>query len=140
VPACRFVEVLLRNAVLMVVLCLGAPGAATAQVVHGVVSDRATGEAVAAAVVVLLGADGVVAAAGLTDAHGRYEILAPGPGEYALRVEHMGYVTRSSTPFSLTAGERRERAMELDPEPIPLDTIRVRTGARERRDRTMGAV
>jgi hypothetical protein len=132
--------VALRIGIQAAVLALLLSGADTAiaQLVHGVVSDNATGEPVAAAVVILLDAEGAVAALAATGSGGRYEILASAPGEYAVQAQQMGYGTRTSPRFSLAAGRRVRIDLELTVEPVTLDPIRVQTGMRERRDRTLG--
>lgn len=56
----------------------------------------------------------------LTDRDGRFRMPAPGPGEFRLRVERLGYRPVLTDPFSLTAGEIRQPIVEVTGDPIRL--------------------
>jgi hypothetical protein len=97
-----------------------------AQVVRGTVVDEESRAAVPSAVIVLLDGRGTRVAGALTDEAGRFAILAPGAGSYALRVERIGYRGITSAPFSLSLGQRVEQLLAIPVVPRTLAGIVVR--------------
>lgn len=112
------------------------PALARAQTVTGVVTNVDTGEPVAGAFVVLVNDAGERAAGVLTDANGSYQVRAPAPGTYRLRVEMIGYRLHTSDPVELGADARLARPIAMAFEPVVLEGIE----ARVERRRCVGGV
>ncbi len=64
-------------------------------------------------------------AAALTDPQGRFSIQAPGPGDYGLKVERIGYRSARSPLFPLEAGAVVERDLTAPVEAVLLAGITV---------------
>lgn len=116
--------------ILLLARCIAIPTLAAAQVVTGVVTNQATHDPVRGAFVVLVDEAGDRAAGVLTDEGGRYEIRAGAPGTYRLRVEMVGYRSHTSEPFTLKVGERLERSILMEFEPIVLEALEVQAERR----------
>ena len=112
-------------------LLLLATAPAGAQTLEGVVEGD-DGLPVDGALVALFDAEGIQRAGALTDAEGRYRLEPPGPGEYVLGAERLGY-----SPFRshlLAIGERPEPYrvdIELLRAPVPLEGLVVTAERRE---------
>jgi hypothetical protein len=112
-----------------VVALLALSSALEAQVVRGIAVEVGEGAPIAGGTVVLLDADDVRVGAGLTDGEGRFQIRAPVPGRYRLRLERIGYGAHFSPGFELGAGEVREHALQVRSASVQLAGIEV-TGRR----------
>lgn len=112
-----------------------APPAVRAQVdtlssrVQGLLLDERTGMPVSAGLIRLLTPGGEVAATVESNVEGWFSIQTPGPGEYHLRVERVGYQTKESGSFSLPPGHVLSVQIQLAPAPLALDSVWV-TGRR----------
>lgn len=68
----------------------------------------------------LLGADGPLGPAQVTDPSGHFLVAAPGPGSFRIRVERMGFHPTVSETVELTAGSRATVTVELPSRPLDL--------------------
>ncbi|MBI4420907.1 MAG: carboxypeptidase regulatory-like domain-containing protein, partial [Gemmatimonadetes bacterium] len=105
--------------------CLGASAGLQAQTVRGQVLEAATGTPVDAGFVLLLGPDGKEMRRTLADRSGRFSIRAPGPGQYRLRSERIGYRVVTSPPLELSADQTLDYTLAVRAVPIRLEEIRV---------------
>ncbi len=92
-------------------LLLGAAPLAS-QAVRGTLVAAPGGEPVPAALVVLLDASGRTLDSDQSDAAGRFDLRAAGPGEFRVRAERVGYATAAPTPVTLAAGQTLELRLE----------------------------
>ncbi len=102
---------------------LGA-GAAEAQIVRGTVVDGSNGAAVPLAGVFLLDRDRSVVVQTMADSLGRYVLEAPGPGDYVLAGQRLGYVQMASALLAL-GEDTYELDLELEPDPFQFDPLEV---------------
>jgi hypothetical protein len=95
------------------------PVASRAQVFRGVVLDRDSQKPVLVAAVSLIDYSNKVKAVGIADSAGRYELAAPEPGRYRVRVDPRGYRTASSGEYIAEAGDTIEVniLVSVDPDP-----------------------
>ena len=111
---------------IVLVAALQAAGTpAGAQSFHGRLIDEATRLPVSGGVVSLLQPNGVVLSTVMTPASGRFALSAPGPGEYRLVITRLGYHRLQVGPFTLGAGEQRERDFLISPVAVQLPEIGV---------------
>ena len=105
------------------------PSSGRAQVFHGVVLDRELNKPVLVAAVTLVDFSNRVRAASITDSAGRYEITAPGPGRYKVRVDPRGYHTMYTGEYIVDVSDTIEVnvVVSASPDPIQSTTIRRRT-------------
>jgi hypothetical protein len=89
------------------------------------VLEEGTLVGVSGAIVLLLSEDGVQQGATLTGAEGRFELPAPHPGTYRIRVERIGHRSAESESFELGVGESVVRNMTAPVEAIRLAAISV---------------
>lgn len=78
-------------------------GDVLAQVVRGVVRNESTGAGLPGAIVLLVDTTGTRVTGLLTDDAGRYQLRAPAPGQFGLRVDVVGYHS-VTTPMLAIAG------------------------------------
>ncbi len=97
--------------------------------IQGVLLDEQTGGPVSVGLVQLVSARGETVASVESDTEGRFSIQTPGPAEYRLRVERVGYQTKESGSFSIPPGYVLSVQIQLSPAPLPLDSVWV-TGRR----------
>jgi outer membrane receptor for ferrienterochelin and colicins len=107
----------------MLALCLYAAAPASAQTgtITGVVRDADTGRSLGSARVAAVTDGGRVAAAGVTNADGRYRLVVPA-GSYAMSVESVGYEAVLGRAVTVAAGgmatadlDVRATAFQLNP-------------------------
>ncbi|MGH7564472.1 MAG: carboxypeptidase regulatory-like domain-containing protein [Gemmatimonadota bacterium] len=96
-----------------------------AQTVKGRLLEEGSGRPVEGAFILLVDEAGRQRAAALTDAQGHFSIQAPGPGDYGLKVERIGYRSARSLPFPLEAGAVVERDLTAPVEAVLLIGITV---------------
>lgn len=130
-PSGRFVRLVLACHVLAVVLVAPARAQTGTFVVNGRVTERGQGTPVANATV-LLGEDHRA----VTDSTGRFEVRGVRPGRYALTVEAFGYRTAQT---SISVFQDVEGTVQLDPQPVALDTIAVQPRRFNLRGRVLDA-
>lgn len=87
----------------VLLLCAAAPAAA--QTVDGRAVERETLRPVAAAFVVMLDSAGQPVAAARADSAGAFSVAAPGPGTFALNVQHARFGRTLTRGVPLAAGE-----------------------------------
>ena len=97
-----------------------------AQVIRGTVGEQDSGGLVTGGFVVLLDENGVQRDAALTDAAGRFLLTAPGPGQYRLGLDRIGYLSVTTPPFAVAAGQTIEYRLAARVEPVDLAGIDVR--------------
>jgi Carboxypeptidase regulatory-like domain len=95
------------------------------QTIHGTILEEGSSHPVAGGFVVLLGTDGAQRAATLSDVQGRFHLVAPGPGEYGLGVDRIGYLSVRTPVFPLPAGQTIEYRLSVRVEPVELAGIDV---------------
>ncbi|HKY59424.1 MAG TPA: TonB-dependent receptor [Gemmatimonadota bacterium] len=95
------------------------------QTILGTIVEEGSSHPVAGGFVVLLGADGTQRAATLSDGQGRFQLVAPGPGEYGLGVDRIGYLSVRTPVFQLPAGRTIEYRLAVRVEPVELAGIDV---------------
>lgn len=115
-------------ACLLLSLALARPLAA--QFVLGRVTDKGNGQALEGAFMQLLGPGGKSIAAVLSDSTGFYSLRALSPGEYRLRVQRIGYATRTVGPFQVRAGASSTQNVELVTQAFNLPTLSVEAKSR----------
>lgn len=106
--------------VLLGVLCAAIATRADAQVVSGRVTEEASDSVLQAVSVTLLLRSNEVVVRTLTDGRGRYVLVAPGPGEYRIVADHLGY-RRLESPLARIA---TDQAVTIDFE-LPIDPVEV---------------
>lgn len=92
------------GAAFVLALVAGSTTVAGGQQIHGRFAASASDAPLAGAYVSLLDASGAALAAGLTGATGHFVLVAPGPGRYTVRAEHIGYATASAVLEMTSSG------------------------------------
>ena len=77
----------------------------------------------------LLNGAGEAVEADFTAAGGAFSLVAPGPGEYRIRVERIGYAMWVTQPYTLVAGQTLAVTVEVPPNPVRLVDLRVEVTA-----------
>jgi len=103
---------------------LAAPGLA-GQVITGQVVDAQNGAPVGLAAVILLSADREPLLMRGADIDGRYRVEIPGPGEYHVVVERLGYFETETPLLAVTGAAEYAVDIEMRPEPFRLDPLAV---------------
>ena len=101
------------------------------QTIHGTVGRVDNGDRIDRVAVLLMGTDGAVYGAVLSDSVGRFKIDVPAPGDYTIRVQRFGYNATRSGMISVPANAAVQIRVNLRPDPEMLETVTV-TGERER--------
>ena len=101
------------------------PAALAAQAVEIRLLDNSTRAPVAGAIVRLLG-DGGAVAQGLTDELGRIVLRAPGPGQFRIRTDRIGWSGTVTDPFALASGDLVRRVLVLPSQRVVLPVLEVR--------------
>ena len=97
------------------------PSAAGGQVVRGRLVDARDGTSLETAMITLVDREELDAERALSRASsGLFQLQAPGPGEYRLRAERIGYATTYSEFFTLAPGDTLVMDMTAHVEPISL--------------------
>jgi hypothetical protein len=111
--------------VIGILLLLVPPRPAEAQVLRGRLLDLDTEEPIEGGVVTLMDSTGVRLRSFVTDADGRYELDAPGPGLYLVEARRIGYRAWVDGPVELSADEVWDSAFHLQVIPVLLDPVEV---------------
>lgn len=98
-------------------------------VVSGTVSNAATGEPIAGALVRLLDPDGEQVRSHLTGSDGRFSFRAPSPGTWTVAVTRLGFDETRSEPLELSEGELRTLELTIASAPIALEAVDVAAAA-----------
>jgi hypothetical protein len=96
-----------------------------AQTIAGVVVEGSSGEGLAGAIVLLFDSENTERGAVLTQPDGRFEIQAPEPGTYRLRVERIGHASTTSASLTVINGQRLETSLQAPIAAIELAEIEV---------------
>lgn len=113
-----------RRASAVLLLLLAATAAdASAQVVRGRLLDEATRSPVGGAFVTLRGPDGAAVRSTLAGDDGWFQLAAPAPGEYRVRVERLGYQTYTSELLRVSRDSVLVRDFVLPQQPVVLPAI-----------------
>lgn len=121
----RAAPVLLTPAALIL---LGAASAA-AQLLHGRVTDMATGEPVASASVLVLNPDLSIRTGGVTNEDGRFSLRSR-PGNFILQVQRVGYATTASRELRLTRRDTLDFAVRIPLRPTRIGALTVTSRGR----------
>ena len=117
-----------------IVAVLVLPSAAAAQRISGTVREADGGRLISGGFVSLLDQSGMAVEADFTAAAGAFSFRAPGPGEYRIRVERIGYAEWVTGPYAVAAGQALAITVEVPRQPVRLGDLRVEvTGRLSRR-------
>lgn len=105
--------------------CAALATQAEAQIVSGRVSEETSDSALEAVSVSLLLRSTEVAARTITDGRGRYVLRAPGPGDYRVVADHLGFQRLESPLARIAADQAVTIDFELPVDPIELEGIDV---------------
>ena len=117
----------LASCILLLTFVIGVAKAsvASAQSIQGVLVEIESRQPLEGAMVVLLDLEGATPRSTLTDADGRFLLNVPDPGQYALRVDRIGYESVTSPMLTVRSGEVLRYNMEIEVRPISLRAISV---------------
>lgn len=101
-----------------IVLAFASPAAA--QRINGTVREADGGPLISGGFVSLLDAAGAAVQADFTAEDGLFSLLAPGPGQYRIRVQRIGYANWVTEPYEVTAGQALTVTVEVPPRPVRL--------------------
>ncbi len=111
---------------LAAVLCTASgTGDLAAQSLRGTVVEEGSDAPVAGALVLLVDPAGAVQGSAVTGAAGAWILAAPGPGEWSLTVERIGFASTTAGPFRLAAGASRSVPIVVSSAPVALPAITV---------------
>lgn len=99
------------------------PGALSAQTIQGRMVEEATWAAVVGGSVVLSDSVGQDVARAMTDADGRFTLVAPAPGRYRLRSAVIGWRAVVSPTVALEEGAMLTYTFVIQAQPVRLDSI-----------------
>jgi hypothetical protein len=101
-----------------------------AQVVTGAVRDAESGDPIVAAIVSLLGRNDGALVKVATNEAGEFRIVPPGPGQYRLRAQRIGYATTTTDILQVAASDLARLELSLSTEPVPLAPLIVDIASR----------
>ena len=104
---------------------LALPSAAAAQRISGTVQEVEGGRLIPGGFVSLLDAAGEAVQADFTAADGAFSFAVPGPGEYRIRVQRIGYANWVTEAHALAAGQSLAIIVEVPRQPVRLGDLRV---------------
>ncbi len=113
------------TALVAVLALLALPSAAAAQRISGTVREADAGPLIAGGFISLLDRAGEAVQADFTAADGVFSFRAPGPGEYRVRVERIGYANWVTEAYVLEAGQTLAITVEVPRQPVRLGDLRV---------------
>ena len=120
-----------RLAPLVLALPILAPSAMQAQVVVGRVVDDLTAAPLPATNVMFIDSMNTVLASVVSDATGRFVVLAPSPGVFRVYADRLGYEEIISESFPLQGTGSVELELRMAPRPFELDSLVVTAERRE---------
>jgi Carboxypeptidase regulatory-like domain len=107
-----------------IALLIAAASSAEAQILHGRVVDRVSGDAIASASVFVVNSDESIRTGAVTDRDGRFHFRTS-PGTFHLRVQRVGYATTGSIPLELGRGDTLSFDVQLVLRPARLDSLTI---------------
>jgi hypothetical protein len=116
-----------RSAVVAIAAFAAGASAVSGQALRGLLLENLTDRPIDLGTVVLLGETGDTVSAALTDENGFFSLTAPEPGTYSVLARALGYTGRGRGPFELEEGELQVVQLTLDPAPVPIEGVGVRT-------------
>ncbi len=96
-----------------------------AQIISGRVLDSENGSGVGLAAIIVLDPQRTPLLMRAADTAGVFQVDFPGPGEYYLVIERLGYFETESPLLAVDADARYSVDFEMRPEPIRLDPLQV---------------
>lgn len=96
-----------------------------AQTIRGKVAVLDIADPIPNAVVFLLGAGDEVFAATVADSSGHFEVRAPKPGTFVLRVHRFGYMPARSDSLTLTVGRTIEVRVNMRPDATVMEGVTI---------------
>ena len=109
-------------------LIAAVPDSADGQVVRGRLVDAAGGSGIGGAMVSLVNRSGRGIGQTLTRSSGLFQLQAPGPGEYRLRADRIGYASTLSDVFGVVATDTMTIELVARIEPVSLQGIEAEAG------------
>jgi hypothetical protein len=97
-----------------------------AQVVRGVVVERASRAPVAGVLLSVMNESGAIVTQALSDETGAFDVRLPGPGAFVLEAKRIGVRRLRLPAFTIAAGETRRVDVLVEPLPTVLASVRVR--------------
>ena len=125
VTAARFRRIQACASLVAVAALLALPSVAIAQRISGTVQEAEGGRLIPGGFVSLLDAAGEAVQADFTGADGGFSLAAPGPGEYRIRVQRIGYANWVTEPHALAAAQTLAITVEVPRQPVRLGDLRV---------------
>lgn len=107
---------------LVLLACCAVAPALAAQAVRGTLREETSNQPIEGGLAQLLDSSRVVASA-VSDAQGRFHLVAPAAGPYRLRALRIGYRPWTSDRFTLAPGEERALALVVPAVAVVLDEI-----------------
>lgn len=98
----------------LTVLCIPLSRGAS-QIARGTVTERGSGAAISGVLVSLVDESGRAVSTVFTDEEGKYDMIAPSAGRYAIEAKRIGVRQRRGTVFTLAEGETHRENVVLDP-------------------------
>ncbi len=113
----------------MAFIALAFASPAAAQRINGSVREADGGPLISGGFVSLLDAAGEAVQADFTAEDGLFSLLAPGPGQYRIQVQRIGYANWITEPYDVAAGQTLAVTVEVPPRPVRLVDLRVEVTA-----------
>ena len=107
------------------VLALLLTSAAGAQTITGRITSARDGTALTGAIVALLDSSGRIVATRLAEDSGTFVLNAPAGGQYAVRVERVGFRSTTTAPFLVRPGQTLDVPMSIAGETVSLRALKV---------------
>src|SRR5688572_25652844 len=101
-------------------IVLSGAGSLGAQEIHGELTEAGTGVVIRGAFVILLDESGRQIDIALTDAGGRFQLVAERSGSYSLGLDRIGYFSTRTDAIPLASGEKILYRLTTVVEPVEL--------------------
>src|SRR5690606_16160255 len=115
-------------------VAIGVVADASAQQLHGTVTEVGSDVPLDGAVVTVVGDGNVLRAATLSDEAGGFTLQAPVGDTVRLRIQRLGYAELTTHPFYLTAGDSLRLEVRMRPQVVMLEGVTATGERRIRRD------
>lgn len=117
-----------RLGLLVCAALLGAAPAVQGQAIRGTLVDDGSGTTIAGAAIIVHTPDGERVAWGLTGGAGQFFLVLPGPGEYTVQAEQIGYSNSEPLFISVAEGDTLHHRMGITVQAISLAGLVVEGG------------